>query len=186
MITEENIPPDSNNTIPATPKIDLVDVVGSVPDELLDNQWVNWRYEWRRTNRGEWTLTKVPRTPEDTFASHSDPATWRSWEQVVDHALANPGALGVGRVLSASDPYFMVDLDNSFDYETSRVKEWARQWVKFAETFSLYIEASPSKTGLKIIGKGRLPGRGRKKKVADGEIEVYDRLRFTTITGDVL
>ena len=186
MITEESIPPSSNHAIPATPKIDRVDV-GSVPEEFLDNQWVNWRYEWRRNNnRGEWTLTKVPCTPEDTFASHSDPATWRSWEQVVDHALANPGALGVGRVLSASDPYFMVDLDNSFDYETGHVKEWAREWVKFAQAFDLYIEASPSKTGLKIIGKGALPGRGRKKNVADGKIELYDRLRFTTITGDVL
>lgn len=185
MITETSIPPNGNDAIPDVPEIDLVDV-DPVPDELLDGQWVNWRYERRQNSRGEWKLTKVPRTPQDTPASHSDPNTWRPWKQVVDHALGNPGMLGVGRVLSANDPYFMVDLDNAFDYETGHVKEWARQWVNFAEAYGLYIEASPSKTSLKIIGKGTLPRRGRRKKVADGEIELYDRLRFTTITGDAI
>ncbi len=170
-----------------TPKIDRVDV-GGVPEELLDNRWVNWRYEWRQNHRGEWKLTKVLRTPEGMAASHSDPQTWRSWEQVFDYALESGGALGIGRVLSADDPYFMLDLDNA--YEDDKVKKWAEPWVKFAKAYHLYIEVSPSGTGLKIIGRGALPGSGRRKKILDangekiGEIECYDRLRFTTITGD--
>lgn len=172
-----------------TPKIDRAEV-GGVPEELLDNRWVNWRYEWRQNHRGEWKLTKVPRTSEGMAASHSDPQTWRSWEQVFDYAIESGGALGIGRVLSAYDPYFMVDLDDCYDYKTGQVKDWAQPWVKFAEAYRLYIEVSPSKTGLKIIGKGTLPGSGRRKKIFDadgekiGEIELYDRLRFTTITGD--
>ncbi|MBA3424111.1 MAG: AAA family ATPase [Rubrobacter sp.] len=102
----------------------------------------------------------------------------------------------MGRVLSAEDPYFMLDLDNAyetyFDGEMVQVDiaEWALQWVDFARAYGLYIEVSPSGTGLKIIGKGKLPGKGRRQKVYDehgnerGEFELYDRLRFTTITGD--
>ncbi len=167
------------------PTIDRVDV-GSVPDELLDGQWVNWTYVAR-----DGKVTKVPHTPEGRPASHSDPSTWRSWREVFDNAETERWRTGVGRVLSAADPYFMLDLDNCYDYELSLIKPWAQQWVKFAEGYGLYIEVSPSGTGIKIIGRGALPGSGRRKKVHDadgnetGEIELYDRLRFTTITGDI-
>src|SRR5215218_3575825 len=177
------------------PEIDPVYVDG-VPEELLDNQWVNWRYELR-----DGKPTKVPLSTSRTHASHNNPSTWGSWEKVYKNAEANTGSLGIGRVLSANDPYFMLDLDDAYYYETwydngmvyesgEGVKEWARQWVEFADAYGLYVEVSPSGTGLKIIGKGTLPGRGRRQKVYDehgneiGEFELYDRLRFTTITGN--
>ncbi len=172
-----------NHSLPA---IDPVDI-GGVPEELLDEQWVNWTYKVR-----DGKPTKVPHTPEGRPASHSDPSTWSPWEEVFDNAEAENWRTGVGRVFSTDDPYFMVDLDDCYDYETGYIKSWAQQWVNFAEAYKLYIEVSPSKTGLKIIGRGTLPGSGKRKKIYDangnkvGEIECYDRLRFTTITGDVL
>ncbi len=65
----DSIAPDVIND---TPKIDPVDV-GGVPEELLDNQWVNWRYEARGGKP-----TKVPLAPSGTRASHSRAATWGS------------------------------------------------------------------------------------------------------------
>jgi putative DNA primase/helicase len=178
------------------PEIAASEVEGIVPHELLDHQWVNWRYEWRQNNRGEWKLTKVPTTTADTHASTTSPATWEAWNKAVEHAMDNPGTRGVGWVLSADDPYFMLDLDDAyityFDGDTLQVDiaEWAMPWVEFARAYGLYIEVSPSETGLKIIGKGTLPGTGRRHVVKNlagekiGEFELYDRDRFTTITGD--
>lgn len=182
MTTEAIIPPYSNDSIPA---IDPVDI-GGVPDELLDDQWVNWVYVER-----DGKFTKVLHTPEGRPASHSDPSTWSPWTEVFDNAEAEKWRTGVGRVLSADDAYFMVDLDDCYDPERSLIEPWAQPWVKFAEAYGLYVEVSPSGSGIKIIGKGTLPGSGRREKIYDGdgkrvgEIELYDRLRFTTITGDI-
>lgn len=151
-----------------TPQLDPVDEGSMPPRELLDYQWVNWRYEAR-----DGKFTKVPYTPLGTRASHSDPSTWGPCGDVYDRALHNPEVLGVGRVLSAEDPYFMVDIDNCIDPETGGTKEWAQAWVRFAQAYGLYMEVSPSRTGIKIIGKGKLPGSGRRKSVADGEIELF-------------
>ena len=163
------------------PKIDPVDEGCIPPRELLDYQWVNWRYEER-----DGKFTKVPYTPLGKRASHSDPSTWWPCGDVYEKALQNPGVWGAGRVLSQDDPYFMVDLDDCIDPETGGTKEWAQSWVNFAIAYGLYMEVSPSGTGVKIIGKGKLPGSGRRVKIEDGEIELYDRLRFTTITGTLL
>ena len=51
-------------------------------------------------------------------------------------------------------------------------------------------EVTPSGEGLRIIGRGALPGKGRKRgklgPEGAGGLEVYDRLRFVSITGRIL
>jgi hypothetical protein len=53
--------------------------------------------------------------------------------------------------------------------------------ARFCDT---YAEISPSGLGIKIWAKGRLPGRGTAFYIGDGRVEVYDRARYFTVTGD--
>jgi primase-polymerase (primpol)-like protein len=82
---------------------------------------------------------------------------------------------GVGVVL-VGDGLSGVDLDHCVDPETGRVTDWALAIVDEIDT---YTERSPSGTGLRILAHGSLPPGGRKR----GDVEMYDTLRFLSITG---
>jgi len=144
-----------------------------IPPELKERrQWVGWR--WRQA-RDEWT--KQPINPHTgTLASHADADTWGSFDDAIT-AVARYHIDGVGYVFAADDPYAGIDLDKCLEPATGVIDEWAADIIDAANSYS---EVSPSGTGVKIIVRGELPnGRGRKKP----EIEMYDRLRFFTITG---
>ena len=51
--------------------------------------------------------------------------------------------------------------------------------MEILEKIDSYAEVSPSSTGIKIIAKGSLPGKGTKR----GNIEIYDQSRYFTVTG---
>lgn len=145
-----------------------------IPADLTSiPQWVTWDYERRGDKR-----TKVPHDPKTgERADSTDPATWGTYEQALtDQAWSHRA--GIGFVFSASDPFFFIDLDSAFDLDV--LHPWA---VAIADTFGedCYCEVSPSGSGLHLIGRGTLPKGGNRK----GQIEVYDRERFATITGNV-
>lgn len=144
-----------------------------IPEELkVRPQWVVWRCELNKDGK----LTKVPYTTATRKASHSDPATWLSF----DAAWAlyeRDGFDGVGYVFSPEDPYCGIDLDGKGPDGLPKEKQLA-----IAQRFSSYTERSPSDTGVHIIVKAKLPGGGRKK----GPIEIYDRTRYFTVTGHVV
>jgi putative DNA primase/helicase len=173
----------TNNNNSSVPKIKPVRAE-NIPAELKDDQWVTWGYEWRHDRNGEWKLTKVPYTVVGQKASHSNPETWNTFDNVLTHAQERAGERSVGRVFSAYDPYCGMDFDKCLT-KSCEIKEWAKPWIAELQERGAYIEVSPSGTGLKAIVKATLSGKGRRKKVADGEIEVYDRLRFFTFTGEV-
>jgi primase-polymerase (primpol)-like protein len=166
----------------------------NVPDELLTlNQWVTWRYDIRDK---KWT--KVPFQSRKPFneekgrtaykgAKTDDPATWGEFWQAVDFHFAHRRFLdGVGFVFSADDPYTGWDIDNCLT-DDGTVKEWAKP--HFDALAHGYFEVSPSGRGIKGIVRAKLPGNGTKKggfgPEEDGAIELYDRCRFFTITGNV-
>jgi hypothetical protein len=82
-------------------------------------------------------------------------------------------------VFSKDDPYCGIDLDHCRDPKTGKIAKWAE---KIIQDFHSYVEVSPSGSGVHILVKGQLPQGGKKK----GQIEVYDKLRFFTITGQHL
>ncbi|MBI4235861.1 MAG: DUF3987 domain-containing protein [Chloroflexi bacterium] len=86
------------------------------------------------------------------------------------------GFNGIGYVLSESDPFVGVDLDNCVDPETGVILPWASEVIRDLDT---YTEYSPSMTGLRSILIGKLPPEGRHR----GDVEVYETKRFLTITG---
>lgn len=147
----------------------------NIPWELKERpQWVAWR--WRRSERG-WT--KVPVDPASGRpADSTDPETWGAFEVALDLASEH-GLAGVGYVFSTDDPYGGIDLDGCRDLRTSKLAAWARGIVRAVGS---YAEVSPSGTGVKVFFRGEVPGERRRK----GQIEMYDRARFFTMTGNRL
>jgi primase-polymerase (primpol)-like protein len=137
------------------------------------DQWVCWRAVSR-----DGKLTKVPYQPNGIEARTNAPSTWSRFEDT-RQAQAAGGFTGIGFVFSEYDPYCGLDLDHCRHAETREVAPWARELV---QRFASYTEVTPSGTGFHILIEGRLPAGGRRH----GGVEVYDRARFFTMTGNHL
>ena len=131
---------------------------------------------WKRVKRSEST-TKVPYQPNGDPASSTNDATWSDFASVMGAYLQNINFAGVGFVFSVDDPYVGIDLDKCRDLATGEVEPWA---VDMLSRFKTYTELSPSGTGFHLIGKSKLPNKGRRKS----QIEMYDSGRYFTVTGD--
>lgn len=110
------------------------------------------------------------------MASVSDPSTWASFQEVV--ALAH-NYNGIGFVLSESDPYTIIDLDNK--PSSPCTEEQLLRHRKIYEAFQSYAELSVSQTGAHIVVRGALA-----KGVRRDNVEVYSSHRFMVFTGWIL
>jgi len=148
----------------------------NIPTELkTTSQWVCWKGEIKKEGK----MGKMPINPHTgRYARVTDSTTWGSFEQAVA-CCENRGLNGVGFVFSNSDPFAGIDLDNCYDEKTRSLTPNAMEMVNL---FNSYTEFSPSGKGLHIIVKGRLPGTGHRKS----DIEIYDRDRFFTVTGNLV
>jgi len=149
---------------------------GNIPRELRDREsWVVWKIEQRGGKD-----TKVPYSVRGGLAKANDPRTWASFSEAL--AVAGDGYDGVGYVFSADDPYTGVDLDDCRDKDTGELHEAARTII---EELHSYAEVSPSEEGVKIIVRAAKPGDRFRTGATEwhGDIEVYDRERYFTITG---
>ena len=164
--------------------------ITNIPGELREKpQWVLWRGEDRTSQgTGEVKVSKVPIDPRTLKnASTTDPRTWGTFEDCCkalacaceEWGVESPDRGGLGFVLTANDPYTGIDLDHCRDPETGEIAPWAQHIVN---AINSYTEVSPSGTGLHIFTRGRLSSDGRKR----GDIELYDRGRYFTVTGEHL
>ena len=145
------------------------------PQELRElRQWIVWgRGRLRKNGKYE----KVPYTPTTgQKADPTNPTTWGSYEEAY---AAEGGYEGIGFMFSADDPYTGIDLDHCRDPETGRLEGWAMSHVVQQDS---YTEISPSGTGVHIIVRAQKPGKRSRK----GDVEMYDRDHFFTITGQHL
>ena len=145
----------------------------TIPETLCDReQWVCWK----KTKR-DGKATKIPVTPGGGgFASSTDSETWAGFEIALEYAQTG-NADGVGFVFTDDDPIVGVDLDDCRDPETGDVDSEAQDII---DRLDSYTEISPSGTGYHVLIEGELPeGRNRR-----GHIELYDKARFFTVTGD--
>jgi len=159
-------------------------VYDGIPVELKEEKsWVNWKLERVKAGRnGSKPFTKIPMAVMGGKASTTDPKTWAPFESVRRNfeakcAQDGKGALdGVGLVLRGD--LVGLDLDHCRDRKTGQIESWAAEIVK---TINSYSEVSPSRTGLRIICRGAVPGSRRRK----GPVEMYDESspRYLTITG---
>ena len=158
--------------------------IAAFPTELVERrQWVAWR--WAERPGGP---TKEPINPATGRpASTKEPATWATLGAALSRAERERLA-GVGFVFSADDPYAGVDLDDCRDPETGELESDAARLIQSLDSYS---EVSPSGTGVKVWVRATHPGEGYKsphiwESGTVGEIEMYDRSRFFTLTGQRL
>ena len=150
---------------------------GAIPDTIRAfEQWICWREDDR-----DGTPTKVPikpyRTSGTPFASATDPGTWRDFETALTyHRESTSRTDGVGFVFDHKAGIVGVDLDNCRDPDSEELEPWAADII---DRLDSYTETSPSGTGVHVLVEGELPaGRNRR-----GDVEIYDRDRFFTVTG---
>ncbi|MDP9437460.1 MAG: hypothetical protein M3P49_01720 [Actinomycetota bacterium] len=139
-------------------------------------QWVGWRYGRERPNGKREKVPINPRTGRK--ARSDDPTTWGTIEEA-KWALSTKDLDGIGFMLTGEDPFVFVDLDGCRNPDTGEVEPWA---AKVIEALDSYAEASPSGTGAHVYALGELPGKG----IKTAHVEVYDRGRFCTVSGDVI
>ncbi len=158
---------------------DVQRLAGYVPPYLRERaHWVCWEYAQRKGRR-----TKCPISPtRGGRASSVDSKSWGTFEQAI--TVCQAARLGgVGFVFSADDPFAGVDLDNCIDPATGQPKPWAQAILDRLDSYS---EISPSGAGVKIFVRASKPGPRCKTGYEDGAIEMYDRDRFFTLTGQSL
>jgi hypothetical protein len=151
-----------------------------VPDDLAErDQWVVWKREILNGRQ-----TKVPYNPKGHRASSTDPSDWSAYQgAVAARELLNCD--GIGFVFHESDPFVGIDLDDCLHDTTGEPQPCVRPMLeRFGDT---YMEVSPSGLGVKIFCRGKLPADGvGKTELEDGcAIEMYDRARYFTVTGNV-
>jgi putative DNA primase/helicase len=154
--------------------------VQAIPACLRERaQWVVWRY----VERGG-KPTKCPLDAKSgAMADSTKATTWSSFEQAIEVFETDQRNEGIGFVFAADDPYCGIDLDDCVNPSTGELKPWGQEFIELLDSYS---EISPSGTGVKVFIEGIKPGERCRRGYHDGEVELYDRARFFTVTGQVL
>lgn len=147
----------------------------SVLRELLElNQWVIRRSD------------KIPLQVAEPHsrASVNIPEHWSTFEVASAFVQSHPG-YGLGFVITPTCPFSFIDLDNARDpkhkYSEEEIQTIIHNQNEIYAAFSSYTEFSPSKNGVHIIVRGKMPTNKKKKC-----IEVYSFGRYMTMTFDVV
>ena len=151
--------------------------IENIPEELkVRNQWVAWKTEERDNGK----IAKIPVSPiSGRNASVSNPATWASFEVALKYQSDNSSMAGIGFVFHEQDPYIGIDIDDCLDPDNLALTKEAENLLN---RFNSYTEISPSGMGLHIYLKSDAAFDGKRK----GNVELYSRKRFFTVTGKIL
>jgi putative DNA primase/helicase len=147
--------------------------ISNIPQELKDLPiWVGFRF---KPQKGRKPKKEPYNAVTGGHAQSNNPKTWCNFNTVISKAEdLKFDAIGIGVI----EPYVVCDIDNSIkDNETSALAK------RIISEFPSYTEISPSKTGYHLIGRGKIP-RNRTFKTLD--VEMYSKIRFLTITGDLV
>lgn len=146
-----------------------------IPYELREYcQWVVWRLE-TVDNKPK----KVPYSPvhPGERAKVYEPLTWGTYEEACQAA---PAYDGIGFVFTRYDPFAAIDMNHCM--EDRVLTDEAYDVMK---SLGSYTEASPSGTGIHIIGRGKFMDDQR-AGIRRGNIEIYTSGRFLTMTGETI
>lgn len=149
----------------------------NIPAQLQSlEQWVLWKAVPKASDPTKYS--KIPYTAEGQEADTTDPQTWATFNQVCE-VFGLGGYAGIGFVFDEGDPFCGIDLDGGVGETGLHAKHW-----ELLQLFNSYSEYSPSGTGIHIIVRATLPGSGEGLKNKAAGLEIYDRGRYFTFTGD--
>ena len=131
-----------------------------------------------------YTADKVPiNAKTGKAASSTNPDTWTTYDVALT-AVARHGCAGVGMVFTG-DGIVGIDLDDclvKIDDDTYERNTYAKHLMNLVDA---YTEVSPSGTGIHIIGLATIP-KSIKTRLNGIGVEIYDRARYFTITGEMV
>ena len=149
----------------------------NIPQALKLQPWAIWIAEPRPNNPNK--FNKAPRSPSGGYKIGANkPELFGTFDSAYA-AYERGGYTGIG-VLLTGNGIVGVDIDDVD--ATYEAQPYVKHWVESALTAGAYCEYSPSGTGLRLFMTGKLPGKGRKS----GPLEIYDDVRFLTVTGHVI
>jgi putative DNA primase/helicase len=154
----------------------------NIPEVLKQRkQWVCFKWEDLINDaHPEGIRVKLPINPAGgAKARTNDPSTWGTFESASKMAYRYDG---IGFMFSDEDPFTVVDLDHCMD-ETGTIKDEARTIVNDLNSYS---EISTSGKGVHVIIDARKPGLRCRESKLHPDIEIYEKLRFLVVTGDIV
>jgi hypothetical protein len=175
------------------PAIDEVQL-DNIPEGLRSvDRWFLWRYTM--SNKGKWQKmpTKCGKFLRNGQSTNGDGGTFTSFEEATkwlsyhnDNGDNVGLALGLG-IKGEDGNWLGIDLDGCF-YDDGQIAPWAVRILDAIGSIA-YVEISPSGQGLKATMNGSKPegmiGCVRKFEGTKRQVEVYDKDRFWTVTGDI-
>lgn len=130
-----------------------------------------------------WDKDKIPRsaiTGKQIDATNLKNGV--AYDEAVDYIMLEPAAKGLGFLLG--DGIAGIDIDDAFD-DTGALRADAAAIVDMMKP--CYMERSPSGKGVHILGFGTKTTAACKKALNNSKmLEVYDKDRYFTVTGDRL
>lgn len=162
-MADQWLKPDFDNILPELKEID------------------NWVLAVAVTRHGK--VTKPPYQPNGRPASHSDPSTWRSFNEVVK-AYQQGRYIGVGFVLDG-EPHFGgrylrgLDWDNCF--ENGKLARGVKDEILRLGIGR--IEKSVSGNGIRGFFLHDEPLQSRRTQIGGRSVELYSSQRYLTTTG---
>lgn len=154
----------------------------NIPHALRElDQWILWRTEYRGDKP-----TKVPYNANNPreYANHADPETWASFDMARD--MAEAFGMGIGFVFKNGGGIFGLDIDSLKKVAVENTAAALKLREAIWNNFPTYCERSPSGAGMHYIGYGSLPEGIRGIKDSKYQVEIYDQVRYFTMTGDVI
>jgi len=129
----------------------------------------------------QWACARADKAPLDVktgkLADPTDPATWATFEQAC--AYADQYGLHVGFMLSADDPFCIIDLDDKPAKPATEAQKIRHR--KILDACQSYTERSSGGRGFHIVVRGSVPSG-----VHRDNVEIYSEKRFMICTGAVV
>jgi primase-polymerase (primpol)-like protein len=159
----------------------LAPIFNNIPSSLTDQpNWVMWNYVLK-----DGKYTKVPKQPDGSYASVTNPATWRTFASV--RAAYHPDKFdGVGIVLTGkplANGRYLIGMDFDHCISNGMLDEAPSEAIELLNT---YCEISPSGEGIRLFLLHDKPTLARKNNVNGKSREIYSTGRYLTVTGHIL
>lgn len=143
-----------------------------IPGDLkFYKQWICWKYIEIDGKKRKTPICPMTGKPAKT----NDPSTWTSYARAVEKADDYDG---IGFVFTEDDPFIGIDIDHCREKDGT-LTDYAKSMI---DRCGSYAEISPSGSGIHIIGMGKMDIEGSGKRT--DTVEMYQKLRFFTITGN--